>query len=312
MDQSAKIFVAGHKGMVGSAILRHLHDAGFTNIVTRTSRDLDLCDQNLVNSFFEAEKPAYVFLAAGRVGGINANNSYRAEFIYQNLAIQINVIHAAYLNNVTKLISLGSSCIYPKMADQPLKEEYLLTGALEKTNEPYAVAKIAGLKMCDAYRSQYGCNFISTMPTNLYGPNDNYDLNNSHVLPALLKKIHRAMVENHENIEIWGTGTPKREFLHVDDLANACFFLMENYDDSGFVNIGTGMDISIKDLALMIKDIVGFQGELKFNTEKPDGTPQKLLEVTKLHNMGWTHSIGLREGIETVYNEIEGELQHSI
>ena len=312
MDQSAKIYVAGHKGMVGSAILRHLHNAGYNNIVTRTSRELDLCDQNLVNSFFEAEKPAYVFLAAGRVGGINANNSYRAEFIYQNLAIQINVIHAAYLNHVTKLLSLGSSCIYPKMADQPLKEEYLLTGALEKTNEPYAVAKIAGLKMCDAYRSQYGCNFISIMPTNLYGPNDNYDLNNSHVLPALLKKIHRAMVENHEHIEIWGTGTPKREFLHVDDLANACIFLMENYDDSGCVNIGTGMDISIKDLALMIKEIVGFQGELKFNTEKPDGTPKKLLDVTKIHNMGWSHSIGLREGIEIVYNEIKGELQHSI
>ena len=228
------------------------------------------------------------------------------------MAIQINVIHAAYLHKVAKLLSLGSSCIYPKMAEQPLKEEYLLTGALEKTNEPYAIAKIAGLKMCDAYRSQYGCNFISTMPTNLYGPNDNYDLNNSHVLPALLKKIHSAMVENLNHVEIWGTGTPKREFLYVDDLANACIFLMENYNDSDFVNIGTGLDISIKDLALVIKDIVGFEGELEFNTEKPDGTTKKLLDVTKIHKMGWKHSIGLKEGIKAVYKEIEGELQHSI
>jgi len=308
MERKSKIFVAGHRGMVGSAILRQLHDKGYNNVITRTSKELDLCNQSLVNSFFKEEKPEYVFLAAAKVGGIHANNHYRAEFIYQNLAIQINVIHAGYLNKVTKLLSLGSSCIYPKMADQPLKEEYLLTGALEKTNEPYAVAKIAGLKMCDAYRSQYGCNFISSMPTNLYGPNDNYDLNNSHVLPALLKKMHRAMVENHEHVEIWGTGTPKREFLHVDDLANACVFLMGKYNDSGFVNIGTGMDISIKDLALMIKEIVGFHGDLKFNEDKPDGTPKKLLDVTKIHNMGWMHSIGLRAGIEAVYKEIEGEL----
>ena len=312
MDKNAKIYVAGHKGMVGSAILRYLNSTGYNNIIIRTSEELNLCDQNLVNTFFETEKPEYVFLAAGRVGGIYANNNFRAEFIYQNLAIQINVIHAAYLHKVAKLLSLGSSCIYPKMAEQPLKEEYLLTGALEKTNEPYAIAKIAGLKMCDAYRSQYGCNFISTMPTNLYGPNDNYDLNNSHVLPALLKKIHSAMVENLNHVEIWGTGTPKREFLYVDDLANACIFLMENYNDSDFVNIGTGLDISIKDLALVIKDIVGFEGELKFNTEKPDGTPRKLLDVTKIHKMGWKHSIGLKEGIKAVYKEIEGELQHSI
>lgn len=312
MKLDSKIYVAGHRGMVGSALLRELHDKDYENVITRTSKELDLCNQSLVNSFFEEEKPEYVFLAAAKVGGIHANNSYRAEFIYQNLAIQINVIHAAYLNKTTKLLSLGSSCIYPKMAGQPLKEEYLLTGALEKTNEPYAVAKIAGLKMCDAYRSQYGCNFISTMPTNLYGPNDNYDLNNSHVLPALLKKIHTATIENHENVEIWGTGKPKREFLHVDDLANACVFLMEKYNDSGFVNIGTGMDISIKDLALMIKEIVGFRGSLKFNEDKPDGTPKKLLDVTKIHNLGWMHRIGLREGIEDVYKEVEGELKHSV
>jgi len=312
MNQNAKIYVAGHNGMVGSAIVRHLITSGYTNILTRSSAELNLCNQNAVNAFFEKEKPEFVFLAAARVGGIYANNSFRAEFIYQNLSIQTNVIHAAYEQKVTKLLSLGSSCIYPKMAAQPLKEEYLLTGALEDTNEPYAIAKIAGLKMCDAYRSQYGCNFISVMPTNLYGPNDNYDLKNSHVLPALLKKIYQAKVKNMKAVEIWGTGAPKREFMHVDDLVSASMFLMEKYNDYGFINIGTGIDLSIKDLALMIKDIVGFDGVLEFNTEKPDGTPRKLLDVSKIHKMGWKHQIDLKDGIKAVYKEVKGELLHSI
>ena len=259
MNKSDKIYVAGHNGMVGSAIVRQLKSNGFTNLLVRTSKELDLTNQQAVNSFFETEKPNYVFLAAAKVGGIHANNVYRADFLYQNLMIEANVIHAAYLNKVTKLLFLGSSCIYPKMAPQPLKEEYLLTGFLEATNEPYAIAKIAGIKLCESYRRQYGCNFISAMPTNLYGPNDNYDLNNSHVLPALIRKFHTAKVENQLQVEIWGTGTPLREFLHVDDLAAACLFLMKNYNEELFVNVGSGTDISIKDLALLVKKTVGYK-----------------------------------------------------
>lgn len=304
MQKNEKIYIAGHRGMVGSAIHRKLSKEGFNNIVTRTSKELDLRNQNAVKEFFEQEKPDYVFMSAAKVGGIVANNTYRAEFIYDNLMIQNNVIHHSYLNGVKKLLFLGSSCIYPKMAPQPLKEEYLLTGLLEPTNEPYAIAKIAGIKMCDAYRAQYGCNYISVMPTNLYGPNDNYDLKNSHVLPALIRKFHTAKIENAASVEIWGTGSPLREFLHADDLADACFYLMENFNEEGFVNIGCGEDISIKDLALMVKDIVGFKGELKFDTTKPDGTPRKLMDVTKLHNMGWKHKIELREGINGVYKDV--------
>jgi Nucleoside-diphosphate-sugar epimerases len=303
MNTTDKIYVAGHRGMVGSAILRKLQQQAHTNIVTRTSKELDLRNQQAVNEFFAKEKPDYVFLAAAKVGGILANDTYRAEFIYDNIMIQSNVIHAAYVNGVKKLMFLGSSCIYPKLAPQPLREEYLLTGELESTNEPYAIAKIAGIKMCDAYRSQYGCNFISVMPTNLYGPNDNYDLNKSHVLPALIRKFHTAKVNGDPVVTIWGTGSPKREFLHADDLADACYFLMQHYDEPGFVNIGTGEDISIKELALLIKDIVGYTGSLEYDTSKPDGTPRKLMDVSKLHQLGWKHSIGLREGIERVYHE---------
>jgi GDP-L-fucose synthase len=303
MNTTDKIYVAGHRGMVGSGILRKLQQQAHTNIVTRTSKELDLRNQQAVNEFFAKEKPDYVFLAAAKVGGILANDTYRAEFIYDNIMIQSNVIHAAYVNGVKKLMFLGSSCIYPKLAPQPLREEYLLTGELESTNEPYAIAKIAGIKMCDAYRSQYGCNFISVMPTNLYGPNDNYDLNKSHVLPALIRKFHTAKVNGDPVVTIWGTGSPKREFLHADDLADACYFLMQHYDEPGFVNIGTGEDISIKELALLIKDIVGYTGSLEYDTSKPDGTPRKLMDVSKLHQLGWKHSIGLREGIERVYHE---------
>jgi GDP-L-fucose synthase len=303
MESKDKIYVAGHRGMVGSAILRKLQQQAHHNIVMRTSKELDLRNQQAVNEFFEKEKPSYVFLAAAKVGGILANDTYRAEFIYDNIMIQNNVIHAAYVNKVKKLMFLGSSCIYPKMAPQPLKEEYLLTGELEATNEPYAIAKIAGIKMCDAYRSQYGCNFISVMPTNLYGPNDNYDLNNSHVLPALIRKFHTAKVEGRPSVTIWGSGSPKREFLHADDLADACYFLMQHYNDAGFVNIGTGEDISIKDLALLVKEIVGYAGELEYDRSKPDGTPRKLMDVHKLHHLGWKASTGLREGIEKVYHE---------
>ena len=303
MNTTDKIYVAGHRGMVGSAILRKLQQQAHTNIVTRTSKELDLRNQQAVNEFFAKEKPDYVFLAAAKVGGILANDTYRAEFIYDNIMIQSNVIHAAYVNGVKKLMFLGSSCIYPKLAPQPLREEYLLTGELESTNEPYAIAKIAGIKMCDAYRSQYGCNFISVMPTNLYGPNDNYDLNKSHVLPALIRKFHTAKVNGDPVVTIWGTGSPKREFLHADDLADACYFLMQHYDEPGFVNIGTGEDISIKELALLIKDIVAYTGSLEYDTSKPDGTPRKLMDVSKLHQLGWKHSIGLREGIERVYHE---------
>lgn len=301
MQPQDKIYIAGHRGMVGSAIKRRLEAAGFSNFVTRTSAELDLRDQQAVANFFAAEKPVYVFLAAAKVGGIMANNTYRGEFLYENLMIQNNVIHHAYLNDVKKLLFLGSSCIYPKMAPQPLKEEYLLTGLLEPTNEPYAIAKIAGIKLCDAYRAQYGCNFISVMPTNLYGPNDNYDLQNSHVLPALIRKLHEAKVNGTPEIIVWGTGTPLREFLHADDMADACFYLMQHYNEEGLVNIGVGEDISIKDLALLIKDIVGYEGSLTFDTTKPDGTPRKLMDVSKLHAAGWKATIGLREGITRVY-----------
>jgi len=303
MNKSDKIYVAGHRGMVGSAIVRKLKAEGFTNLLVRTSAELDLRNQQAVNDFFATEKPDYVFMAAAKVGGIQANNIYRAEFIYENIMIQSNVIHSSWEQGVKKLMFLGSSCIYPKMAPQPLKEEYLLTGLLEPTNEPYAIAKITGIKMCDAYRAQYGCNFISVMPTNLYGPNDNYDLNNSHVLPALIRKFHEAKVNNEPSVVMWGTGSPRREFLHADDLADACFFLMQEYNDDGFVNIGTGEDVTIKELALMVKDIVGYQGEIKHDLSKPDGTPRKLMDVSKLHGLGWKDRIELRAGIEKVYQE---------
>lgn len=289
--------------MVGSAIHRKLNSLGYNNIICRTSAQLDLRNQQAVQQFFADEKPEYVFLAAAKVGGIHANNTFRAEFLYDNLMIQSHVIHEAWRNKVKKLMFLGSSCIYPKMAPQPLKEEYLLSGYLEPTNEPYALAKIAGIKMCDAYRSQYGCNYISVMPTNLYGPNDNYDLKNSHVLPALIRKFHTAKQEGKKIVEIWGTGSPKREFLHVDDLADACYYLMENYNEPGQINVGTGEDISIKDLALLVKEITGFNGELIFNTQMPDGTPRKLMDVSKIHAMGWKHSISLENGIKSVYEE---------
>ena len=308
MNQQDKIYIAGHRGMVGSAILRNLKNKGYDNFVLRTSGELDLRNQQQVQGFFAEEKPDYVFLAAAKVGGIQANNVYRADFLYENLMIQNNVIHQSYVQGVKKLQFLGSSCIYPKMAPQPLKEEYLLTGTLEPTNEPYAIAKIAGIKLCEVYRAQYGCHFISVMPTNLYGPNDNYDLNNSHVLPALIRKFHEAKEQNASSVEIWGTGSPKREFLHVDDLAEACIYLMEEYDEPELVNIGTGEDISIRDLALLIKDIVGFQGELTHDTSKPDGTPRKLMDVSKLHRHGWHHQIDLREGITSVYKQYQEEV----
>lgn len=305
MNLNDKIYVAGHRGMVGSAILRQLRAEGFTNFVLKTSSELDLRNQQAVADFFEKEKPDYVFLAAAKVGGIIANNTYRGDFIYENLMIQNNVIHQSYLNNVKKLMFLGSSCIYPKMAPQPLKEEYMLTGELEPTNEPYAIAKIAGIKMCDAYRDQFGCNFISVMPTNLYGPNDNYDLKNSHVLPAMLRKFIIAKRNNDASVTIWGTGNPKREFLHADDLAEACLFLMKNYNDSGLVNIGIGDDISILELAHLVKKIVGFEGEVLTDITKPDGTPRKLMDVSKLDGLGWKAKITLEEGIQKVYEEIK-------
>jgi len=301
MEKSSKIYVAGHRGMVGSAIYRKLHKEGFENIVTRTSKELDLRNQEEVDAFFENEKPDYVFLAAAKVGGIMANNTYRADFLYENLQIQNNVIHSAYKYAVKKLMFLGSSCIYPKFAPQPLKEDSLLTGTLEPTNEPYAIAKIAGIKMCEAYRAQYNCNFISVMPTNLYGINDNYHPQNSHVLPALIRRFHEAKLNNAEFVEIWGTGSPLREFMFSDDLADACFFLMQNYNESDFINIGTGHDISIKDLAFLVKKIIGYEGELRFDTTKPDGTPRKLMDVSKLHSLGWKHSVELAEGIELAY-----------
>lgn len=303
MQKESKIYVAGHRGMVGSAIVRKLKAEGYENIITRSSKELDLRNQLAVSNFFAEEKPEYVFLAAAKVGGIVANNTYRAEFLYDNLQLQNNVIHYSYVNGVKKLMFLGSSCIYPKHAPQPLKEDYLLTGILEPTNEPYAIAKIAGIKMCESYRAQYGCNFISVMPTNLYGYNDNYHPQNSHVLPALIRKFHEAKVENKTEVEIWGTGSPLREFLFSDDLADACFFLMQNYDEAQFINIGVGHDISIKDLALLVKRIVGYEGELTFNTSKPDGTPRKLMDVSKLHSLGWKHKIELAEGIELAYED---------
>ncbi len=304
MEKNSKIYVAGHRGMVGSAILRGLRNNGFDNIIFRKSAELDLRDQAAVNEFFRKERPDYVFLAAAKVGGILANNIYRADFLYENLMIQSNVIHAAYKNGVKKLMFLGSSCIYPKLAPQPLKEEYLLTDLLEPTNEPYAIAKIAGIKMCDAYRAQYGCNFISAMPTNLYGPNDNYDLQNSHVLPALIRKFLTAKKNNDPSVILWGTGTPLREFMHADDLAAACLFLMDTFNEEGFVNVGTGEDLQIRELAEMIKNVVGYEGDIIQDTTKPDGTPRKLMDVSKLHAMGWQHRISLEDGIRSVVEEV--------
>ena len=302
MNLDAKIYVAGHRGLVGSAIVRNLEAKGYKNIIYRTHKELDLTNQEAVRTFFEEERPEYVFLAAAKVGGIHANNTYPADFIYDNLMIQNNVIKAAHDFKVKKLLFLGSTCIYPKMAPQPIKEEYLLTGALEETNEAYAVAKIAGLEMCKFFKRQYGDNFISCMPTNLYGPNDNFDLKNSHVLPALIRKFHEAKVNNSEAVEVWGTGTPLREFLYVDDMADACVFLMENYDGEQHVNIGTGEEVSIRELAETVKEVVGFDGELVFNTEMPDGTPRKLTTVDKLHGLGWKHKVSLDKGIRLAYN----------
>jgi GDP-L-fucose synthase len=305
MEQSAKIYIAGHRGMVGSGLERKLRKEGYHNIVTRTSAELDLRNQQAVNEFFGKEKPAYVILAAAKVGGIHANNTYRAEFIYDNLMIEANIIHAAYLNNVNKLLFLGSSCIYPKMAPQPLKEEYLLSGYLEPTNQPYAIAKIAGIEMCDSYRAQYGCNFISAMPTNLYGTNDNYHPENSHVLPALIRRIVLAKKNNESSVTIWGTGTPRREFLHVDDLADACYFLLKNYNDQGLVNIGCGSDVSIKELASLISSTVGYEGSFVFDKSKPDGTPRKLMDVSKINKLGWKHKIDLISGIKKTISEYD-------
>jgi GDP-L-fucose synthase len=303
MEKIGKIYVAGHNGMAGSAIVRKLKAEGYSEFVFRSSAELDLRDQSAVARFFNTEKPDYVFLAAAKVGGIYSNNKYRAEFLYDNLAIESNVIESAYRNKVKKLVFLGSSCIYPKMAPQPLKEEYLLTGKLEPTNEPYAIAKIAGIKLCEAYRDQYGCNFIAVMPTNLYGPNDNYHPENSHVLPALLRKFHEGKVNNQPSVSVWGTGKALREFLHVDDFADACVFLMNHYDEKEFVNIGVGKDISIKDLAYLIKKITGYNGEIIFDTNKPDGTPRKLMDTSKLNALGWTPKINLEEGIASVYKD---------
>jgi GDP-L-fucose synthase len=303
MDKKDKIYIAGHRGMLGSAIHRRLKKEGYENFVFRTSDELDLRNQQAVADFFAKEKPGYVFLAAAKVGGILANNTYRAEFLYDNLMIQSNVIENSYRQSAKKLLFPGSSCIYPKLAPQPLKEDYMLTGLLEHTNEPYAIAKIAGIKMCDAYRSQYGCNFISVMPTNLYGPNDNYDLNTSHVLPALLRKFHEAKIENKPEVIVWGTGTPRREFLHADDMADACLFLMKNYNETGFINIGIGEDLSIKELSEMIKEITGYNGKIVFDSSKPDGTPRKLLDISKLSSLGWKAKIPLQNGIERTYND---------
>ncbi len=301
MQQHQKIYVAGHRGMVGSALVRKLQALGYTNIVTRSSAELDLCNQAAVQAFFKEEQPAFVFMAAAKVGGIHANNTFRADFIYDNLMMEANVIHAAFQYQVEKLLFLGSSCIYPKLAPQPLKEDYLLAGQLESTNEPYAIAKIAGIKLCEAYRAQYACNFISAMPTNLYGPNDNYDLQNAHVLPALIRKFHEAKVQQAPEVVLWGTGKPMREFLHVDDLASACCFLMQAYNEAEFVNIGTGVDITIAALAQLIKEIVGYEGELINDITKPDGTPRKLMDVSKMTALGWSAQIDLESGIRSVY-----------
>jgi len=305
MEQTAKIYIAGHRGMVGSGLERKLRKEGYNNIVTITSAELDLRNQQGVNEFFEKEKPAYVILAAAKVGGIHANNTYRAKFIYDNLMIEANIIHAAYLNKVTKLLFLGSSCIYPKMAPQPLKEEYLLSGYLEPSNQPYAIAKIAGIELCDSYRAQYGCNFISAMPTNLYGTNDNYHPENSHVLPALIRRIVLAKNNNEPNVLIWGTGTPRREFLHVDDLADACYFLLNNYNQAGIINIGSGIELSIKELAELISMEVGYHGQLVFDTSKLDGTPRKLMDSAKINRLGWMPSIKLKDGIKQTINEFK-------
>ncbi len=304
MKKNAKIYVAGHRGMVGSAIMRALRARGFENLIFRKSAELDLRNQADVNRFFQKERPEYIFLAAAKVGGILANNTYRADFLYDNLMLQTNVIHAAHQFHTKKMLFLGSSCIYPKLAPQPLQEDSLLTGLLEPTNEPYAIAKIAGIKMCDAFRAQYGCNFISAMPTNLYGTNDNYDLQNSHVLPALVRKFIVAKKKNNDFVEMWGTGSPLREFMHADDLADACLFLMDNYDEAGFVNVGTGSDLSILELAQKVKKAVGYEGEIRLDTTKPDGTPRKLMDVSRLHAMGWKHKIELDEGIEAVVKEV--------
>jgi GDP-L-fucose synthase len=304
MEKTAKIYIAGHRGMAGSAVERKLNAEGYHNIVVRSSSELDLRNQQAVNAFFELAKPDYVVLAAAKVGGIHANNTYRAEFIYDNLMMEANIIHASYLNKVKKLLFLGSSCIYPKMAPQPLKEEYLLSGYLEPTNQPYAIAKIAGIEMCDSYRAQYGCNFISAMPTNLYGTNDNYHPENSHVLPALIRRIILAKKNNDPSVEIWGTGSPRREFMHVDDLADACYFLLQNYNELGHVNIGWGEDVSIKELASIIATEIGYTGALEFDTTKPDGTPRKLLDTTKINNLGWKPSIKLEDGIRRTIIEV--------
>jgi GDP-L-fucose synthase len=303
LDKQAKIYVAGHRGMVGSAIVRKLQKEGYANLVLKTSVELDLRDQVKVADFFAAEKPDYVFLAAAKVGGIVANNTYRADFLYENLAIQNNIIHSSFVNKVKKLQFLGSSCIYPKLAPQPLKESYLLSGYLEETNEPYAIAKIAGIKMCEAYRAQYGCDFISVMPTNLYGPNDNYDLENSHVLPAMIRKFQEAKERGDTSLTLWGSGSPMREFLHADDLAEACVYLMETYSDAELVNIGTGIDVTIKELAETVKEIVGFTGTIDWDRTRPDGTPRKLMDVSKLHSLGWKHKIELKEGISLAYQD---------
>jgi GDP-L-fucose synthase len=303
MEKNSKIYVAGHNGMVGSAIVRKLQREGFSNILTASSKELNLIDQAATKDWFAKNQPEYVFVAAAKVGGIQANNIYRADFLYENLMIECNSIHAAFESKVKKLLFLGSTCIYPKLAPQPLKESYLLSGFLEETNEPYAIAKIAGIKLCESYKRQYGCDFISAMPTNMYGPNDNYDLNNSHVLPALIRKFHEAKINNVPEVVMWGSGSPYREFLHADDLADALFFLMQNYDGEEFVNCGSGVEITIKDLALLIKDIVGYEGAIVHDTSKPDGTPRKLTDVSKIHNLGWKHKIELREGITSVYKE---------
>ncbi len=307
MNKNSRIYVAGHRGMVGSAIVRKLRSEGFENLIFRTSKELDLRNQAAVTDFFKSEKPEFVFLAAAKVGGIVANNTYRADFLYENLAIQTNVIGQAYESGVQKLLFLGSSCIYPKLCPQPIKESYLLTGALESTNEPYAIAKIAGLKMCEAFRQQYGCDFISVMPTNLYGPNDNYDLKNSHVLPAFIRKFYEAIRDGKSEVEIWGSGTPRREFLHVDDLADACFFLMQQYSGEGFLNIGTGTDLTIRELAELVMKISGFNGTLRFDASRPDGTPRKLLDVSAIHDLGWKHRIGLEQGIAMVWEEVASQ-----
>ncbi len=303
VEKQAKIYIAGHRGMVGSALVRHLTASGYTNLLVRTSAELDLRNQAATAAFFAEQKPEYVFLAAAKVGGILANNIFRADFLYENLLIEANIIHSAYQNGVTKLLFLGSSCIYPKLAPQPLKEEYLLSGFLEPTNEPYAIAKIAGIKLCEAYRSQYGANFISAMPTNLYGPNDNYDLQGSHVLPALIRKFHEAKINQQPFVEVWGTGSPFREFMHADDLAEACVYLMNHYDGEQFVNVGTGEELTIRHLAELVQDVVGFEGELRWNTDKPDGTPRKLMDVSRLHEMGFRHRIALRVGLEHTYKD---------